>query len=129
MTVGHLTRPRCGDHGILTTRGRRARAALRFVVLVAAALFPHGTFAQQGGTIGPVTAGDATRLTQFEQSLDALRQQYKIPGLSAAVVSNGHIAWERGFGFRDLENGIPATPDTPYRIASLTKTFASMLLM
>jgi CubicO group peptidase (beta-lactamase class C family) len=66
---------------------------------------------------------------QFEQSLDALRQQYRIPGLSAAIVNDGRIVWERGYGFQDIGNGIPATPDTPYRIASLTKTFASMLLM
>jgi CubicO group peptidase (beta-lactamase class C family) len=28
-----------------------------------------------------------------------------------------------------VENNLPATPQTPYRIASLTKTFASTLLM
>jgi CubicO group peptidase (beta-lactamase class C family) len=52
-----------------------------------------------------------------------------IPGLSAAIVSNGRIIWEAGFGFQDVENQIPATPETPYRTASITKTFASMLLM
>lgn len=91
--------------------------------------FPSNTFAQQGGVVGPVTPADEARLMQFEQALDGLRQQYRIPGLSAAIVNNGRIVWERGFGFQDVGNGIPATPDTPYRIASLTKTFASMLLM
>jgi CubicO group peptidase (beta-lactamase class C family) len=129
MTLRHLTRWHGGDPSVLTTRSWRAGAALSFVLLFVAALFPHSIFAQQGGTIGPVTAEDATRLAQFEQSLDALRQQHKIPGLSAAIVNGGRIVWERGFGFQDLENGIQATPDTPYRIASLTKTFASMLLM
>ena len=75
------------------------------------------------------TTGDQARLQQFELSLDYLRQQYKIPGLSAAIVNKGQIIWERGFGFQDVENQIPASPETPYRIASLTKTFASMLLM
>ena len=37
--------------------------------------------------------------------------------------------WARGFGFADLENRVPATPDTLYSIASLTKTFASTLVM
>ena len=72
---------------------------------------------------------DEERLAQFEQSLEFLRQYYKIPGLSAAIVSNQRIIWEQGFGFQDLTNRIPATPETPYHIASLTKTFASMLLM
>lgn len=113
----------------------QARSRLRLVLALSLALLFTFTsaqpriFAQQGGTIGPVTADDEERLEQFEQSLDALRQQFNIPGLSAAIINNGRIVWERGFGFQDIENGIPATPDTPYRIASLTKTFASTLLM
>ncbi len=69
------------------------------------------------------------RLAAFEQSLEGLRQFYKLPGLSAAIVSNQRLIWAKGFGFQDMENRIAATPDTPYHIASLTKTFASMLLM
>jgi CubicO group peptidase (beta-lactamase class C family) len=103
--------------------------SLSLALLFGAASFPSNIFAQQGGVVGPVTSADGARLLQFEQSLDALRQQYKIPGLSAAIVNNGRIVWERGYGFQDIGNNIPATPDTPYRIASLTKTFASMLLM
>lgn len=69
------------------------------------------------------------RLATFERYLDALRQQARIPGLSAAIVYERRIIWERGLGYQDLARRIPATPDTPYRIASLTKTFASTLLM
>ena len=100
----------------------RLTTARSAVVLLSIACLPFVTCAQQG-------AGDQQRLDQFQQSLDALRRQYAIPGLSAAIVSNGRIIWEKGFGFQDVENQIPATPDTPYRTASITKTFASMLLM
>ena len=79
--------------------------------------------------ISSPTSADEARLQQFELSLDYLRQQYRIPGLSAAIVNNGQLIWERGFGFQDVGHRIPATPETPYRIASLTKTFASMLVM
>jgi len=61
--------------------------------------------------------------------LEALRAHARIPGLSVAVVRDQRIEWERGFGFQDLGRRVPATPSTPYRIASLTKTFTSMLLM
>jgi uncharacterized protein (TIGR03437 family) len=74
-------------------------------------------------------SADAARLAQFEQELESLRQYYNVPGLSAVIVSNQRIIWEKGFGFQDIENRVPATPDTPYHIASLTKTFASMLVM
>ena len=96
-----------------------------FIVLLLLTLsLPAGIHAQTGAG-----AADQARLAQFQQSLDSLRRQYAIPGLSAAIVNNGQIIWEAGFGFQDVENQIPATPDTPYRTASITKTLASMLLM
>jgi CubicO group peptidase (beta-lactamase class C family) len=65
----------------------------------------------------------------FTRYLDPLRAQASIPGLSATVVAGGRVVWEGGFGYADVEARIGAAPDTPYRIASLTKTFASMLLL
>lgn len=109
--------------------GLRLVQALSLALLLSLTSLPQAAFAQQWGTIGPVTADDEERLGQFEQSLEELRQQYGIPGLSAAIINNGQIIWENGFGFQDVGNAIPATPDTPYRIASLTKTFASTLVM
>src|SRR5688572_9228676 len=69
------------------------------------------------------------KIALFARYVDPLRTQLDIPGLSAAVVSGGRIVWEGGFGYADLERRIPATPDTPYRIASITKTFTSTLLL
>ncbi|MBI4477088.1 MAG: beta-lactamase family protein [Acidobacteria bacterium] len=65
----------------------------------------------------------------FEQYLESLRQQAGIPGLSGAIVSEGRIVWERGFGYQDLENAVPATPDTPYLIADVSETFAAAILL
>lgn len=65
----------------------------------------------------------------FERYLDSLRQQAGIPGLSAAIVLDGAVVWERGLGYQDLESSIGATPATPYLISDLTQTFASVLLM
>ena len=69
------------------------------------------------------------RLALFTQYLEPLRIQAGIPGLSAAIASNGQIIWEGGFGFADVEARVAAAPHTPYRIASLTKTATSTLLM
>lgn len=65
----------------------------------------------------------------FDRYLDTLRQQVGIPGLSAAIVQDGIIVWERGYGHRDVENVHGAFPDTPYPIADLTQTFAAVLLL
>jgi CubicO group peptidase (beta-lactamase class C family) len=69
------------------------------------------------------------RLALFARYLDGLRVQAGIQGLSAAVVVEGRIAWEQGFGYQDAEARMAATPGTPYPVASLTKTFASVLLL
>ena len=65
----------------------------------------------------------------IEHYLEALRQQAGIPGLSAAVVQDGEIVWEKGFGFQNVESRIRATPDTPYFIGGLSQSFASVLLL
>ena len=77
----------------------------------------------------PAGTSFEARVARLESELDALRLRQSIPGLSAVVVRDGEVAWARGYGFADVERGVPAAPDTPYRIASLTKTFTSMLLM
>ena len=67
--------------------------------------------------------------TRFELYLDALRKQAGIPGLSAAMVQDDRIAWEAGFGYQDLEAGIPVTPDTPFYVADLTSTLSATLVL
>ena len=75
-------------------------------------------------------AGDfEQRISLFTRYLEPLRIQAGIPGLSAAITSNGGIIWEGGLGFADLEARVAAAPHTPYPIASITKTTTSTLLM
>lgn len=71
----------------------------------------------------------SARIARFETVLESLRQELKIPAYSAAIVKNQKVIWARGFGYADIENKIPATEHTPYHLASLTKTFASTILM
>lgn len=74
-------------------------------------------------------AQEAARLARLEGSLEALRQELKIPALSAAVVKDQQVLWAKGFGYADPEGKVPATEHTPYHLASLTKTFASTVVM
>jgi CubicO group peptidase (beta-lactamase class C family) len=71
----------------------------------------------------------SAKIARFETVLESLRQELKIPAYSAAIVKDQKVVWARGFGYADVENKIPATEHTPYHLASLTKTFASTILM
>lgn len=74
--------------------------------------------------------GDEKEVTQqFSRLLEDLRRDLKIPGLSAAIVKDENVLWSEGFGYADLENKIKATPETSYYLASLTKTFASTIVL
>jgi CubicO group peptidase (beta-lactamase class C family) len=65
----------------------------------------------------------------FERYLESFRVEALIPGLSALIVQNSVVVWERGFGKRDVESGAPATPDTPYMIGGLSQTVGATLLL
>jgi CubicO group peptidase (beta-lactamase class C family) len=69
------------------------------------------------------------RLARFESQVDELRKLLKIPGMSAVIIKDQKVIWSKGFGLADQEKQVPATPDTLYHVASLTKTFAATLIM
>ncbi len=72
---------------------------------------------------------ESARIARLETQLESLRQDLKIPAYSAAIVKDQKVIWAKGFGYADVENKIPATDHTAYHLASLTKTFASTILM
>jgi CubicO group peptidase (beta-lactamase class C family) len=76
----------------------------------------------------------ASPLLADEQPIDVSRidawveqrmQAEKIPGVALAVVRGGRVAYSRGYGIADPE-GRPATPQTPFLIGSVTKSFTAL---
>lgn len=72
---------------------------------------------------------EADKLVRFEQELDSLRIKYKIPGISVGIAQNNSILLSEGLGLANLEQNIPVTGNTPFRIASLTKPIFSTIFM
>src|SRR5437870_10047230 len=71
----------------------------------------------------------AGALQLLETYLESLRQQSGIPGMSAAVVRDGEVVWDRGFGYQNVASRVRATPDTPYLAGDLTGALASTLVL
>ena len=72
----------------------------------------------------------ATR-TDLEAAISKFMSTNHAPGISVAVVEHGAEVWSEGFGYADLENSVPATRYTLYRLASISKPLtatAAMLL-
>lgn len=110
----------------------RIKVCALLVAILAVAQFSSGIFADRlvdDAATRSASAADDDRFTHLEQRLDGLRQQLKIPAMSCAIVKDQKVVWAKGFGYADVENKIPATEHTSYHLASLTKTFASTILM
>ena len=52
----------------------------------------------------------------------------RIPGLALGIVENNRITYLRGFGKAD-DSGRPVTPQTPFIIGSLSKSFTALAIM
>lgn len=76
-----------------------------------------------------LTCADAQPMQKFKQDLDSIKERLHIPGLSVAVIQNGHAIWSAGTGYADMENRVKATAATAYPIASLTKPIAATLFL
>jgi CubicO group peptidase (beta-lactamase class C family) len=59
----------------------------------------------------------------------AERQADRLPSVAAAVVRKGELIWSRAIGVADYDEGLEATPQTQYRIGSITKTFTATAVM
>lgn len=65
----------------------------------------------------------------LDDYVEAEMETEQIPGMSIAVVRDGAVVLEKGYGFANLEDSTPAGKDTVYRLASITKPFMTMVLM
>jgi serine beta-lactamase-like protein LACTB, mitochondrial len=70
---------------------------------------------------------------QFKKDFENYLTQYynnkNVPSISAGVLAEGKISWLGSRGYADIENFIPASPNTVYRIASISKPLTAVAVM
>jgi CubicO group peptidase (beta-lactamase class C family) len=71
----------------------------------------------------------AFSITDFETRLDDLRKQSNIPGMVAGIAREGQVIWIRNYGYENIAQQKPVTNATIFHLASLTKTFASTVVI
>jgi CubicO group peptidase (beta-lactamase class C family) len=67
--------------------------------------------------------------SQIEAAVSKFMASTHSPGLSVAIVEHGEYEWARGFGFADLENNVPASEHTLFRLASISKSLTATAAM
>jgi len=83
----------------------------------------------------PVAAKGARNNSQYSRQLvlfeEFVRKQMVLDrtvGLTVGFVKDDFV-WVKGYGFADLENKVPAKPESAYRLASVTKPMTAIAIM
>lgn len=94
-----------------------------------------GDFSQSGATFPfsverGASGADAARkeLEGYDQLVQGMIDAWRVPGLAIAIVKDGEVIYQKGFGFRDREKKLPVTEDTVFAIGSSTKAFTTFIM-
>jgi CubicO group peptidase (beta-lactamase class C family) len=98
------------------------RGCYPFSVLLLVAL----CFLPAGAQSGKLPVGTGARI---DEAVSRFMVKSSTPGVAVAVVEDGEFAWAAGYGMADLENSVPVTPETPFRLASVSKPISAVSAM
>ncbi|CAF1422883.1 unnamed protein product [Adineta steineri] len=84
----------------------------------------------------PPVFTDEQRLEKIKQALPQVEKLFEneftknhFPGLSYGIIVDGELLDTHSFGYIDLQQKIPATSKSLFRIASMTKSFTAMAIV
>jgi CubicO group peptidase (beta-lactamase class C family) len=84
-------------------------------------------------TLPAIAANDDQRNAELFAQVDRIFADYAldqhVPGLVYGIVADGQLAYVRGMGVQDLASKRPVTPDSLFRIASMTKAFTALTIL
>lgn len=75
------------------------------------------------------TGQSADELVQLDDLMQSLIEEHRLPGAALAVTHNGRLVHARGYGYADVEAREPATPQSLYRIASISKPVTAVAIL
>ena len=104
----------------LTSVGQRARGQRRF----------------SQGTLPPPQFADAERARRLGEAFPEIERLFNawvtrahMPGAVMGIIIDGELVWVKTAGVRELKDRAPVTPDTVFRIASMTKSFTALSIL
>ena len=108
--------------GVCATAGARTTHARPRIHAPAASAVPRHVVVTTGAPRDAVAVAG-----EFDGWLDRVAQSGQVSGLAVAIVKDDKVLLQRGIGYADASTGAPVTTDTVFRLASLSKAFASAL--
>ena len=68
-------------------------------------------------------------LKEIDHKVPQLLHDFSIPGAAIAIIEDGEIVLQKGYGFADVEKGTKITKKTGFNIGSISKTLAAWGVM
>ena len=102
---------------------------MRKILILAALILAAPAAAQPAPSPAPLMQ----RIEQLGPTLDPLFERYMaenhVPGLAFGIVADGRLAYVQTFGSRTLDPYEIVTPDSLFRIASMSKAFTALAIL
>lgn len=93
------------------------------IALVFAAIVALPVAQQSGDDPTPQT------IDEFRAAVVRVLQDAGVPGVGISLVRADGVEWEGGIGLADRDRGTRVTPDTHFRVGSISKTFIAIAIM
>jgi len=99
--------------------------SLAIIILSACFIFTVAGKGNQQQVLKPETSVKDS----IEQIVKTAIKKNYLPSLSIAVSKDGKIIFQEAYGFSDIENNVPASVNSVYRIGSGSKTMTASIIM
>jgi len=78
----------------------------------------------------PIPRGDYNYTMDYAgHRIRQLMRQHHMPSVAVALIDDQDVIWKEAFGLANVEEGIPATVDTVYKLWSVSKVFTAIETM
>jgi CubicO group peptidase (beta-lactamase class C family) len=111
---------------------KRARVVAAGFGMALCAGFAFAAQPQAQQAVAPAATDAAialpAQLQDFDAYVENVRKTFDVPGIAVAIVKDGQVVLQRGYGLRDREAKAPVDAHTLFAIASNTKAFTAASL-
>src|SRR5215813_3383065 len=77
----------------------------------------------------PAVAQQISNSDEIARTAEEFRATGHIPGIAVAVVQDGKVTRALGMGLAEVDNNVPVTESTVFRINSITKAFTATAVL
>ena len=99
-------------------------------------VLPIVSMAQNPSSFTPASFNDTDRLERIQKAIPVIEKIYKdfaianhFPGYAYGIVVDGKLLYKGASGYANIEEKIPATTSSMFRIASMSKSFTALAIL